>query len=63
MAEQLEAWVADQMLDIALIPCEEVVDAEYLIPVAEQPVAKVRPKKSGSPSNEYRLTRNHPKFL
>jgi hypothetical protein len=59
MSKQLEAWVTDEMLDIALASREEVVEADDFMPVGEKPVAEVRSEKSRSTRNQYGLTRNH----
>ena len=39
MAHQLETWVPDQMLDIALRAGKEIVDAHHLVPGGDEPVA------------------------
>ena len=48
VAQQLEARVADQRYDVVARAGEEVVEAEHLVAVGEQPFAQVRADEAGT---------------
>ena len=52
VAHELEARMAEQVLDIALGAGEQVVDAEHLMALAEQPVAQVRAEEAGAAGHQ-----------
>jgi len=49
MTDEFKARVADEMVDIAICPGEEIVDAENIMTVSKEAIAEVRAKKSGPP--------------
>lgn len=51
MAQQLEALVVEEVLDVAPCASEKIVDAEHLAAAIKQPIGEVR-------SEEARATRN-----
>ena len=59
VTDELEARVADQMLDIALGAGEEIVDAKNIVPVGEEPVTEMRPEKPRSACNQDGFTGTH----
>jgi hypothetical protein len=52
MPHQLEAGIADEMLDVGLPPGEEVIEADDVVTLADEAIAKVRAEKSGTAGNE-----------
>ena len=50
VAQQLEALVVEEVLDVAASPSEEIVDAGHLAAAFEQPVGEVRPEEAGATS-------------
>ena len=46
VADELEARMALEMLDIGALAAEEVVQADDVVPVAQQPLAQMRSEKS-----------------
>ena len=52
MAHQLEARMADPVLDVLLPPGEEIVDADDIVPVRHQAVAQMRAEKAGAAGDE-----------
>ena len=48
VAQQLEALVVEEVLDVASCAGEEVVDAENLAAAFEQPIGEVRPEEAGA---------------
>src|SRR5262249_34702119 len=52
MAHQLEARIRQQMMHVASRPRIEVIDAQNLIAVFQQAIAKLRSNKSGSAGDE-----------
>ena len=48
MAHELKARVPDQVLDVALGAGEEIVDADDVVPIGNQPVAQMRAEKPGA---------------
>jgi hypothetical protein len=52
VAQKLEARVVQQVVDVLFAPGEEVVRAEHLVAVGEEPVAEVAPEKAGTPGDE-----------
>ena len=55
VAHQLEARMADQMLDVALAAGEEIVDANDVVAVGNQAIAQVRAEKAGTAGDQHRL--------
>ena len=47
-AQQAEAWRVGEVLDVDRRTGDEVVEAEHLIPVAEQVLAQVRTEEAGA---------------
>ena len=52
MAQQLEPLVPQQMRDVAFVAGEEIVDAQHLVAVADQPVAEMRAEEAGAAGDE-----------
>jgi len=52
VAQQLETGIPDEMGDVVLGPAEEIVGAEHVAAVGDQPVAKVRAEESGAAGDE-----------
>ena len=52
VTQQLEAFVVEQMRDIALSATEEIVNAHDLAAAAQQALAQVRPEKTSAASHE-----------
>jgi len=52
VAEQLEAMVVEQVIDVAALPGEEVVEAQDLVPHAEQTLAQVRADEASAAGHE-----------
>jgi hypothetical protein len=52
MPHQLEAGIADQVLDIGLPTGEEVIEADDVMPLTDKAIAKVGAEKSGTAGNE-----------
>jgi hypothetical protein len=48
VAQQLEALMVEEMVDIASGTSEKIVDAEHLAPLRQKWLTKVRSKKSGT---------------
>src|SRR5678816_2553298 len=57
--DQLEALVAQQVLDVAARAGEEVVNADELPTLLEQPFAEVRAEESGATGDQYRIRLRH----
>jgi hypothetical protein len=53
MADELEIRQTEQVLDVALIPREEVVSADNIMPSLNQSLTKMRPKKTRATSYKY----------
>jgi hypothetical protein len=53
VAHQFEA--ADEMGDVELAACKEIVDAEDIVARIKEPFAQVRAQKAGAASDEYSL--------
>jgi hypothetical protein len=51
--DQAESGVVQEVLDIGAAAGQEIVDAEHLVLLAEQPLAEVRTKESCAPGHEY----------
>ena len=47
MAHELEKRIAEQVRDVALGAGEQVVDAEHLVALGDQPVDEMRAEESG----------------
>ena len=62
VAQQLEALVIEQMLDV--VPCagEEIVDAEHLAAALQQPFGEMRAEKAGSAGNENSSLEMHTRY-
>ena len=52
VAQELEALVVEEVLDVASGAGEEIVDAEHLVAALEQPVGEVRPEEACSAGNQ-----------
>ena len=52
VAQQLEAFVVEKVLDVASCAGKEVVDAEHLAAALKQPVGEVRPEEAGATRDE-----------
>lgn len=52
VANQLEAWVADPVGDVALSACEVIIETDHLLPGFHQPVNEVRPHKTSPASHQ-----------
>ena len=52
VAHELEAGIADKMLDIRLTTSEEIVEADDFVSLLDQAIAEMRTKESGSAGNE-----------
>ena len=52
VAHELEAGIANKMLDIRLTTSEEIIEADDFVPLLDKAVAEVRSKESGSAGNE-----------
>ncbi len=55
MPQELEARVGVQMLDVALRPREEIVNADDLVPLLDQAIDEVRTKEARTASHKYAL--------
>src|ERR1044071_1154 len=53
VAQQLEARVAEKMKDVFASPREEIVQADDLVPVQQQALAKMRADKTCAACDEY----------
>jgi hypothetical protein len=45
---QLKTWVAEQVLDVALSTCEEIVQAQHFMAFIEESFAEMGTEKSGT---------------
>jgi hypothetical protein len=52
VAHQLEPRVTQQVLDVALRPREEVVDAKNVLAASDEPIAEMGTEKAGAPGHE-----------
>ncbi len=52
VADELEARMVVQVLDVALGAGEEIVDAEHLVALLQQPVAQMRAEESGAAGDQ-----------
>ena len=59
MADQLEAVVVEQVQDVVARAGEEVVDAEHVVPVREQPLAEERAEEAGAAGDKDALAGKH----
>ena len=57
MADQLESLVAEQMFDVAARATEEIINANYISPLAEEAFAKVRARNPDPPVTNIRCLR------
>ena len=55
--DELEARMVVQVVDVPLVAGEQVVDAEDLVPLLEQPIAQMRAEEAGAAGDEYSLAR------
>ena len=53
VADELEAGMALEMLDVGALAAEEVVQADDVVPVAQQPLAQMRSEKSRAARHQY----------
>ena len=63
MPNQLEPRVADQMCDILLRAREEIVDADDIVALLDQPIAKMAAEKAGTSRNENGFIRHEAKAI
>jgi hypothetical protein len=56
VAHELEAWMAGEVVDIALVAGKKVVDAKDFITSFEQTINQVRPDKSRTTRNQNALS-------
>jgi hypothetical protein len=52
VAHQLEARMADQVLDVALGAGEEVIDADDVVPLGNEAVTQVRTEEAGASGDQ-----------
>jgi hypothetical protein len=60
VADELEPRIAEQAQDIVLGSREQIVDAQDLVALRDQPVAQVRAQKTGTPGDQDPLRRPFP---
>jgi hypothetical protein len=41
MPNELEGWILSEVADILLLTCNEIIKADHLMSLAEEPVAKM----------------------
>ena len=51
VAQKFEISLTQQMCDVRLLAGEEIVDANHVMAVGDQPLAQVRAQKAGSTGN------------
>lgn len=56
MAHELEIGVADEMRDMVLAAGVEIVDAEYVMAILQEPLTQMRAEKAGAASNKDALS-------
>ena len=59
MADQLEALVVEQMLDVAPRAGEEIVEADDLRALRQQALAEMRAEKAGAAGDQNTLLQMH----
>ena len=59
VANQLEVRPAEQMGDVRLLAGEEVVEADHVVPLLDQPLAEVRAEKAGAAGDQNAFQRGH----
>jgi hypothetical protein len=59
MAHQLEARIREQIVHVAARARIEIVDAQHLVPVPQQPLAQMRADEPGTPGNQDALLHQH----
>ena len=52
MPHHFEAWMLEQMRYIRLAPGEKIIDAQYVVTVRQQALAKMRAEKTGSAGDQ-----------
>ena len=52
MADEFEAGVTDEMLDIGLAPGEEIIEADDIVTLSDQAITEVGTEESGSAGDE-----------
>ena len=52
VADEIEARMAEQVRDVRLAAGEQIVDAEHVVPLPDQPVAQMRTQKSRTTGDE-----------
>jgi hypothetical protein len=62
MTDQLEALVAEQMLDVAAGAAEEVVDADDVGALGQEPLAQMRAEEAGAAGDQDALFQMHSGF-
>ena len=53
MPDEFEIRIFEEMRDVLFAAGEEIIDANDIVAVLEQPVAKMGAKKSGAAGDEY----------
>ena len=59
MANELKAFVIEQMLDVATHASEEIVEADDLRTFCQQPFAQMRAEKAGATGHKNALLQMH----
>jgi hypothetical protein len=59
VADEIEAVVADDAIDVASCPGEKVVDADEVSAVLEQALAQMRAEKPGAPGHNHACFEMH----
>jgi hypothetical protein len=55
VADELEVLLAQEMLDVRLLTCEEVVEADHIVTQSHEAVAEVGTEKAGAAGDENAL--------
>ncbi len=59
MTYQLEARIADQMFDIALVACKKIVETDNVVAFGDQAIAKMGAEEASAPSHKNRFSMIH----
>ena len=59
VAEELEVGLREEMGDVGLLAREEVVDADHVVALGDQPLAEVAAEEAGASSDEDPLEGRH----
>jgi len=55
MAQEFEARMTNEVLDVALRAGEEIIETDHFVPGLDQPLAQMRTDESGASCDENRL--------